>query len=223
MKRTKQIVTMLLVIFSLFGCEKGNNYYEDYTMDEVQYPGTTLAFLEAQVGLYDSLLLVLDRVPALRVQLMQTDAPITFFAMTNNSFSNALEGLNSVRRVNGRAPLYIEDIPQALLDSTVHHYAFARSIATEDLRPYVEGIEIRSANNYRMHLHYQVTSSSGFVGGGQQQIKLSDMNNSIFYRYWQESFTSMVNVKTTNGYVHQLTPSHNFGFSKLTAQLATYQ
>ncbi|GHE39415.1 hypothetical protein [Sphingobacterium griseoflavum] len=223
MKRTKQLFALMLAVFSFFGCEKGNNHYEDYILGEVQYPGTTLAFLEAQVGLYDSLLLVLDRVPALRVELMQTETPVTLFAITNNSFSNALEGLNSVRRVNGRPPLYIEDLPQALLDSTVHHYAFKRAIATDDLKPYVEGIEMRSANNYRMHLQYQVTSSSGYVGGGQQQIKLSDMNNSIFYRYWQESFTSVVNVKTTNGYVHQLTPSHNFGFSKLTAQLATYQ
>ncbi|MFD2595520.1 hypothetical protein [Sphingobacterium griseoflavum] len=218
---------MSLTILSLccalfFACKKGNDYYENRQPGAARFPGSTIDFLEASPGLYDSLLLALDRSPILRRRLLQKQDTTTLFAITNNSFTNAIEGMNTVRRNAGRRPLYIEDIPQVLLDSALYRYVFANTVTTEDLRPYVEGVEIRSLNDYRMHLQYLVSPASGYVGGGQQQIKLSDVNNSIFQRYWQESFTAMVNIQTENGYVHQLSPSHNFGFSKLITQLASY-
>jgi len=196
-------------------CKKGNTYYEDYQLPDAEFDGTTLKFLESQGAVYDSLLLALDRVPDLRAKLNSMSDTLTFFASSNSSFTNAIEAMNSVRKAGNRTPLYLEDIPQLMLDSLMYHYTFRGNHNTESLDQLVEGKEIRSIDDYRMHMMYNVTSASGVTGGGQQQIKLSDMNNSIFQRYWQESNTSVVNIKTKNGTLHVLTPSHNFGFSKL--------
>lgn len=218
MKRQLNIFLLALAALIIFSCKKGDSYYKNYTLKETVYEGTSLDFLESS-NLYDSLLLVLDRVPALRKKLNESEKT-TFFAMSNNSFTNALAALNAVRKANNRSSIYLEDIPLEVLDETLYHYLFDGTYTTDDLKNYTEGLEIRSANDYRMHLQYDVTFASGFVDGGQQQIKLSDMNNSIFQRYWQESFTSVVNIRTSNGLVHILAPSHNFGFSKLTSLLA---
>ncbi|UIR55387.1 fasciclin domain-containing protein [Sphingobacterium sp. SRCM116780] len=216
MKRQLYIVfSFLTLVIGFAACKKGNTYYEDYQLKDTEFKGTTLNFLETQGSVYDSLLLALERVPDLRSKLNSTTDTLTFFATTNSSFTNALEAMNAVRKASNRAPLFIEDIPQIVLDSLMYHYAFNGNYNTNSLEEFKEGKEVRAIDNYRMHLMFKVTSASGITNGGQQQIKLSDINNSIFQRYWQESNTSVVNIKTTNGTVHILSPSHNFGFSKL--------
>ncbi|VTR33920.1 Uncharacterised protein [Sphingobacterium thalpophilum] len=206
---------LIVLLAGIVGCKKGNNYYENFELRYTEYDGTSLEFLESQGTTYDSLLLVLERVPAIRAKLKDTDAKLTFFAMTNSSFTNALDAMNGVRKAGNRLPLYLEDIPQLILDSLTYHYAFEGIYDTPYLRNFVEGKVIKSVDDYDMSLKYKVTSASGIIGGGQQQIILSDMNRSIFQRYWQESATSVVNIRTRNGMLHVLAPSHNFGFSKL--------
>lgn len=208
-------ISVLLLLMGLASCKKGNTYYEDYQIKYTEYNGTTLEFLEEQGSVYDSLLLVLERVPDLRARLKNPKDTITFFAMTNNSFTNAIDAMNAIRTAGNRPHLFLEDIPQPLIDTLTYHYAFNGIHDTESLKDFVEGKEIRSVDDYRMTMKYKVSSASGIIEGGQQQIVLSDMNNSIFQRYWQESNTSVVNIRTTNGRLHILSPSHNFGFSKL--------
>ncbi|AIM35709.1 hypothetical protein KO02_02715 [Sphingobacterium sp. ML3W] len=216
MKRTLYFgFSFLLLAMAFVACKKGNTYYEDYQVEYTAYNGTTLQFLEEQGSVYDSLLLVLERVPNLRARLNDPTDTITFFALTNNSFTNATDAMNAVRSSANKPPLFLEDIPQPLLDTLTYHYAFDGVYDTDNLKDFIEGKEIRSIDNYRMTMKYKVTSASGIVEGGQQQITLSDMNNSIFQRYWQESSTSVVNIRTTNGRLHILVPSHNYGFSKL--------
>lgn len=206
---------LLCILLGFTACKKGNTYYENYSLKYTEYDGTTLQFLEEQGSTYDSLLLVLERVPDLRAKLGNASEKTTFFASTNNSFTNALEALNAVRQASNRSKMYLEDIPKTILDTLTYHYAFDGIYDTDALRDFVEGKEVLSIDKYRMTIQYKVTSASGIVGGGQQQLVLSDMNNSIFKRYWQESNTSVVNIRTTNGMLHILAPSHNFGFSKL--------
>lgn len=216
MKRILYVgISLLLLVLTVVACKKGNTYYEDYQIKYTEYDGTTLQFLEEQNMVYDSLLLVLERVPSLRARLKNPKDTITFFAMTNNSFTNAIDAMNAVRNAANRPKLFLEDIPQALVDTLTNHYAFDGIYDTDNLKDFVEGKEIRSIDQYRMTMKYKVSSASGIVQGGQQQIILSDMNNSIFQRYWQESNTSVVNIRTTNGRLHILAPSHNYGFSKL--------
>lgn len=208
-------LSLIVLLLGIASCKKGNTYYEDFQVKYTEFDGTSLEFLESQGSTYDSLLLVLDRVPSVRAKLKDPNTKITFFAMTNSSFTNALEAMNGVRKAGKRAPLYLEEIPQLILDSLTYHYAFDGEYDTPYLRDFVEGKVIKALDDYDMTLKYKVTSASGIIGGGQQQIILSDMNNSIFQRYWQESATSVVNIRTRNGMLHVLAPSHNFGFSKL--------
>ncbi|MFU1858062.1 hypothetical protein ACK8HY_13680 [Sphingobacterium sp. NGMCC 1.201703] len=208
-------LSLIVLLLSIASCKKGNTYYEDFQVKYTEFDGTSLEFLESQGNTYDSLLLVLDRVPSVRAKLKDANATTTFFAMTNSSFTNALDAMNGVRKAGNRSPLYLEDIPQLILDSLTYHYAFDGEYDTPYLRDFVEGKVIKAIDDYNMTLKYKVTSASGIIGGGQQQIILSDMNRSIFQRYWQESATSVVNIRTQNGMLHVLAPSHNFGFSKL--------
>lgn len=208
-------LSLIVLLLSIASCKKGNTYYEDFQVKYTEFDGTSLEFLESQGSTYDSLLLVLERVPSVRAKLKDPTAKITFFAMTNSSFTNALDAMNGVRKAGNRSPLYLEDIPQLVLDSLTYHYAFDGIYDTPYLHDLVEGKVIKALDNYDMTLKYKVTSASGIIGGGQQQIILSDMNKSIFQRYWQESATSVVNIRTHNGMLHVLAPSHNFGFSKL--------
>lgn len=208
-------LSLIVLLLGVASCKKGNTYYEDFQVKYTEFDGTSLEFLESQGNTYDSLLLVLDRVPSVRAKLKDANAKMTFFAMTNSSFTNALDAMNGVRKAGNRVPLYLEDIPQLILDSLTYHYAFDGEYDTPYLRDFVEGKVIKAIDDYNMTLKYKVTSASGIIGGGQQQIILSDMNKSIFQRYWQESTTSVVNIRTHNGMLHVLAPSHNFGFSKL--------
>lgn len=220
MKRTIYLgISFLLLLAGLGACKKGNTYYEDYQVKYTSYDGTTLQYLEDQGSTYDSLLLVLERVPDLRARLKNPADTLTFFAMTNNSFTNAIDGMNAIRKAANRPFLYLEDVPQKLMDTLTYHYAFDGIYDTDYLQEFVEGKVIQSIDDYRMTLKYKVSSASGIINGGQQQIILSDMNNSIFQRYWQESNTSVVNIRTTNGRLHILAPSHNYGFSKLATYL----
>lgn len=208
------IIGVLLLL--LAACQKGDPYYENVSVGDSYYDGTILEFLESNPQNYDSLLLALDMVPQLRKRLGNIDSQTTFFATTNSSFVNAFEALNIARKKLNKKAIYIEDIPFAIMDTTLNKYAIPEIFLTKDIETYVEGKVVQTQTGHRMHMIYEMTSASGLLEGGQQRIKYSDTNNSIFHRYWQHSFTSVVNIKTKNGVVHILAPSHSFSFSKFT-------
>lgn len=216
----KVVIPFLTLLF--FACKKGNEYYYDYKSDEIIYDGSILSYLESQPGVYDSLLLVLDRVPDLRKKLNDLDADMTLFAVTNRSFELAIDALNRTRKLTDREPLYLEDVGLVDLDSMVNRYAMDEIYDIDGLAPYIDGQVVTSTkNDYNMHIQYRVLNASGFVGGGQQQLIFSDTNKSIFQRYWQRVETSAVNLKTKNGVIHVLSAGHDFGFSKFTTKFST--
>ncbi|WP_293912904.1 MULTISPECIES: hypothetical protein [unclassified Sphingobacterium] len=212
-------VFALFILTATVSCEKGDEYYKDYQNNTKVYDGTILKYLESQKGTYDSLLLVLDRAPGLRSKLMGTEK-FTFYAMTNRSFEIAVKALNATRKLTNKAPLYLEDVDQLELDSLMGRYIFDGEVTTETLYPYIDGLKTKSVYGYDMHMYYNVSNASGFVSGGQQEIEFSDVNNSIFKRYWQTTTTTAVNLKTTNGVIHFLSASHDFGFNKFTSKFS---
>ena len=221
MKILYKILLPVLLLLNL-GCEKGDKYYYNYTTTSPEYDGTIYQYLESQVGVYDSLLLVLDRLPDLRAKLQNPNAAYTLFAVTNRSFDIALEGLNTTRALTGRSNLYLEDLGLVDLDSMTNRYVIDELYDTEQLKPFIDGQVVTSTKNeYKMHIQYRVLDASGYVGGGQQQLIFSDTNNSIFQRYWQRVNTSVVNVRTKNGIIHILSAGHDFGFSKFTSKYST--
>lgn len=220
----KRISTLLLITISLLGmfsCQKGDTYYYDYQRGEQLYDGTIYEYLSRQKGTYDSLVLVLERLPELRNLLNHPDSSLTLFAVNNRSFELALKNLNIARTQNNLGPLYLEDLNLALLDTLSFHYVFDESYPVSVFESYLDGESIFcSKYNYEMHVLYRILSASGLVGVGQQQLQFSDMNESIYVRYWNITNTSSVNFNTKNGVIHTLTPGHEFGFGKLTTFLA---
>lgn len=221
MKYLYKILLPLLLLANI-GCEKGDDHYYNYNTEAPVYDGTIYEYLKTQVGVYDSLLLVLDRLPDLRAKLQNPDSAYTLFAVNNRSFDIALEGLNTTRGLTGRSNLYLEDVGLQDLDSMVNRYVITEVLDTEKLKPFIDGQLVTSTkHNYKMHIQYRALDASGYVGGGQQQLIFSDTNNSIFQRYWQRVNTSVVNVRTQNGIIHILSAGHDFGFSKFTSKYST--
>lgn len=222
------IIRIKLILFLSIGtvicflsCKKGNDFFYDYTEEAAVFDGTILKYLESRPQTYDSLLLVLDRFPDLREKLDQTNDTLTLFAPTNRSFSLSVDALNTTRALTNRQPLYLEDVPLLDLDSMICRYVFEDLIDIDQLQPFIDGLNIDSYKyGYRMHAQYDVLSASGIVDGGQQQIIFSDVNNSIFQRYWQNINTNSVDIRTKNGVIHVLASGHDFGFNKFAAKFS---
>lgn len=217
------MIKLKLQLFSIIGlvvgllltsCQKGDDYYANYENQVQAFEGNAYSYLEAQTGVYDSLLLVMDRLVPLRNTLKNDN--ITLFALTNQSFQLAIENLNKKRAIADKGPLYLEDLKLSDLDSVMSRYIFEETILTSDLNDLVDGDFYNGiTHGYRMHIQYKKLNASGFVGGGQQQLIFTDPNESIFERYWQRSPTNSVNIKTDNAVIHVLSPNHDFGFNKL--------
>jgi len=222
MKKATYLMFVLSgILTGMASCKKGDTYYYDYKNETQTYDGTVLQYLEAQPGVFDSLVLVLDRLPHLRTSLNDAGRSLTLFAVTNRSFEIAVTAMNNARRLSGRPALYLEDIARHELDSLVSRYIFADLYDIAFLSPYEEGQTVESIGfDYEMNLQYNVTNASGLVRGGQQQILFSDVNRSIFQRYWKRVNTMSVDLRTRNGIIHVLSPSHDFGFNKLTTKFS---
>lgn len=94
-----------LSVLCVIGCEKGDDYYLKYNTSAITHDGTVYDYLINQPGVYDSLVLVLERLPDLKTYLDNPNNDITFFAISNRSFELALTNLNIARRNNNLAPI----------------------------------------------------------------------------------------------------------------------
>lgn len=221
MKKLYYVLFLLSSLSTLFSCTKGDEYYSDYVNITQSYEGTILEYLESQPGTFDSLILVLDRLPELRDSLNDQNKEITLFAVTNRSFQIAVGAMNTARELSGRTPLYLEDLKKADLDSLTSRYVISGLYDTDALHTFKEGRTVPSMRyGYDMNILYNQTNASGFVQGGQQQLLFSDVNNSIFQRYWETINTASVNLYASNGVLHVLSAGHDFGFNKLTTKFS---
>lgn len=203
-------------------CEKGDNYFSNYSTEQKVYDGTIYEYIKNQRGTFDSLILVLERLPDLRRKLDNQDSTLTLFAVNNRSFELAINSLNTTRKLTDRVPLYLEDVGLSDLDSFTNRYVLNQIYDTESISPFLDGVLVKSTKyDYNMHIQYRVLNASGYYEGGEQQIVFSDTNRSIFQRYWQGINTSTVNVKTNNGIIHILSPGHDYGFGKFTSKYST--
>lgn len=215
MKRKNINLLALLgtLVFLLGSCKKSSEYYS-YENKIQEFPGNTYDYILSQKNVYDSLLLVLDRLEPIKETLKNEN--VTFFAITNKSFDNAIKDLNIKRAIANKAPLYLKDINILNLDTLMCRYIIRGALPTDTVAKLVDGLFIPSLKyGYRMHAQYRQLNASGYVNGGQQQLVFTDPNESIFQRYWESIPTNSVNISTKNSIVHVLAPDHNFGFNKL--------
>lgn len=214
----KKLSINLLVWFGMTAviassCKKQSEYYK-YENKIQEFDGNAYDYILSQKNVYDSLLLVLDRLEPLKDTLRNKN--VTFFAVTNKSFDNAIKDLNIKRAISNKQPVYLKDIDILSLDTLMCRYIIKGSLKTDSVQKLVDGLFIPSLKySYQMHTQYRRLNASGFVNGGQQQLVFTDPNESIFERYWESIPTNSVNISTKNSIIHVLAPDHNFGFNKL--------
>jgi hypothetical protein len=207
------LIVVAILCMGLFACKKNQSVYYDYQNTIKEYDGNALQYLQSQKGAYDSLLVVLNLLPALKDSI--SNQKITFFAVTNPSFAVAIKNLNVQRKDQSKAPLYLKNLDLAQLDTLMCRYILKGIRVTDDYKPFADGILISSIKyNYGMHVQYKKLNASGFVEGGPQSIIYSDPKKSIFQKYWENTTTDAVNIKTKNATINILAASHDFGFNE---------
>lgn len=213
-----QILMVAFLVSFLFACKKNDSSYYNYENKIQQFDGNALDYLQSQKGVYDSLLLVLDRLPALKDSL--ANKRLTVFAVTNKSFEISVGNLNALRKRSNKAPIYLADMDVAQLDTMTSKYLIRGNYETGDLSKFVDGLFLNSiVHNYPMHVLYTKVDASGFKEGGPQILTFSDTKESIFVRYWQRTPTNAVNIKTNNAIVNIVAPGHDFGFGDFVTRI----
>ncbi|SEW36330.1 carbohydrate-binding protein [Chitinophaga arvensicola] len=200
---------ILLMITACFACEKGmQDYRNAKPLSEVQV--STYDFLKQQGGLYDTLLLLIDRVGLTDTLKSQQ---VTFFVPQDNSITTAIRNVNFARERLGDAPNWtLDSIPNKTWDSLLRRY-IVRGIVTADSLRYADGSDLTSLYGHKMNGKTGSTNASGAVGGGTAVLQYSDMNDSRFSKDWSNALTQNVDIKSKNGWIHILESRHVFGFT----------
>lgn len=205
----------------LSACKKVDRSYAHFQPEAGVFHGNAVKYLQDQPGLYDSLLLVLDRVPRLKDSLENEE--VTLFAVSNRSLALALQNINQARSdsVPQMEPATLASIDSAVLDTFLCRYILHGNIPSADIIDFADGLFFPTVSyinsngsdtTYNMQMQFAHTNASGFVGGGPTVIIFSDPKGSIFYRYWVRVNTITVDIRTDNAVVHLLPPGHDFGF-----------
>ncbi len=231
MKRQNYFLSVLFILTLLnVGCKKTDSpYYKTEISETVQFNGTVLQYLESQKGLYDSMVVVLKRYPNFQ-QLLSSPGKLTVFAIPNAAFQVAVTTFNRERAKTDSVPLYFSPnnfnradsgmFDYLALEQLIARYIFEGTYTYERLAESTNGFPTNSILGYEMNLKAQQENAVGAIKDGPKVIELSDMNNSIFRRFWKSALTSTIGaVQTSNALVHVLTQNHEFGFASFTDKL----
>ncbi|UOE47791.1 hypothetical protein MTO98_25610 [Mucilaginibacter sp. SMC90] len=214
----KLLMVCAVIAIVTISCKKGDQTYHDALKQSfTSYDGSAMDYLKAQTGVYDSLLVLVDRIPGLQDSL--TNKKITFFSITNKSFETAIKSLNRDRAFENKPPLYLRDLDVSVLDTMVYKYVISGTYLTTDISSQSNGVDFSGLKyEYPMHVDYQLLNASGYVGAGEQQLLFSDTNNSTISSNWVSTTTQTLNIKTKNGIIHVLSPGHIFGFNQFSSK-----
>ncbi len=204
---------VISVVTLAVSCKKTDDTYRNYSNTAGAFNGNALEYLQSQPGLYDSMLLVINRLGGVADTLRNKD--ITLFAINNRSFSIALSTINQARRsmLPAKPDVSFSSMDSAVLDTFFCRYILRGKVASTDIIPLTDGGLFSSIRyNYNMQMQLQRTDASGYQNGGPATIIFSDPKNSVFVRNWIRVPTITVDVKTTNAVIHLLSSGHDFGF-----------
>ncbi|MBZ4189081.1 fasciclin domain-containing protein [Niabella beijingensis] len=206
-------VWILAALIVTAGCSKADQTYVKYNNTAGSFNGNAIEYLQSQPGVYDSMLLVINRLPGVADSLRS--GSYTVFATSNRSYTIALKNINDARRdsVPALPAVSFSTMDEAVLDSFFCRYIIPGHITTQQLYDRADGLEFPSMKyEYKMQLQLRATNASGFLGGGPSAILFSDMRKSVFAVNWVRVYTNTVDIKTSNAILHVLDPGHNFGF-----------
>ncbi len=207
---------LFIAFWALMGfgsCKKVDDTYKNYKNTIGDFKGNALSYLQSQQGLYDSMLLVINRLNGLSDTLATGN--VTVFAIPNGSFDLAVKNVNQARRdsIPAMPPVSLSTMDSATLDEFFCRYILIEKVSTDSIINFSDGRYFPSIKyDYPMQLQFTQTNASGFLGGGPKAIIFSDPQGSMFMANWVRTTTITVNIKTTNAIVHLLPSSHNFGF-----------
>ena len=209
------LVTVVVICFLMTapGCKKSDDTYKDYTNTAGTFNGNALQYLQSQPGLYDSMLLVINRLGGLADTITKNN--ITVFAINNKSFSIALENINQARKdfIPTKPEVSFSTMDSATLDTFFCRYILKDRVSSADIRSLTDGrLFVSTRYNYNMHLQLQRTNASGFQDGGPSSIIFSDPKNSVFVRNWIRVPTITMDINSNHASVHLLSSGHDFGF-----------
>ena len=207
------LVLAIVLTVAVCGCKKTDDTYTNFQNTAGRFNGSALAYLQSQPGVYDSMLLVINRLTGIRDSLTNND--LTVFAVTNRSFSLALQNINQARRdsIPAMPEVSFSTMDSAVLDTFFCRYLVHTKQLSDDLTGFTDGRLFSSLRyNYNMQMQFTQTNASGYLHGGPKAIIFSDPKNSVFTRNWIRATTITVDVKTANAVVHLLPPGHDFGF-----------
>ena len=208
--KVNKVYIFLFLLFLVSGCAKDKGFY-DQSLQKVKFDGTMMDYLSSKPGVFDSLIKVVKRT---QIDKMLNDSTnITLFAPTNSSFQLAIQNLYNTRKESDKMMEYLSNLEYNHLDTMMSQYV-VRGFYSSDSMVTKDGILIYDFRyNRRMNAKLTTATSSGFKDGGPEIIEFSDTKNSQFNRNWITSSTASINIETTNGMIHVLSPSHIFGFN----------
>lgn len=206
----------LAVLLCTTSCTKFDGYY-GYENTENVFNGNSLAYLESKSGVFDSVLLVLNRLPYLRDAVANEE--VTLFAPTNSTFQTALANLNLVRDNQHKERLSIQTLDIKQLDTLMTKY-IGEGIISTDSTLYIDGLPVTTYGiQHPMHAQRIKESASGLIDGGVEVLYYSDTRDNSFQSQWVRATSQAVNIFTTNGVVHVLGGRHEFGFGEFLTRM----
>jgi hypothetical protein len=208
-----EISCLLVLIAGLLiaGCQKDGGY-KAYTKGQTQIDANMYDYLKSRVGVFDSMVLVIDRVGLKRVM---SNTQITLFAVTNTSFITAMRNLNVLREKEGLPPVSLMDLDKAHLDTLFCRYVVPGVYPTDSLREYPDGRGINSLKYSReVNLQLYSQAASGYGGGGPKYVIYSDTKGSFYINRWIRANTISMDTYVRNGVMHILSGDHEFGFNE---------
>lgn len=210
MVNIKILLVAGLGIMMLFPCCKKDSGYHNYENQLREFDGSIFEFLQSEHQ-YDSFLLAIER-----VHLTDTlkSGMYTVFAPTDASFKQAIENMNTLRTIQGRAHMFISTVPYEQLDSLICRYIVRDTFASRDM-VLQDGIGLTAIRyRYPMHGKFSRTDAEGHVNGGPGIITYSDTKGVIYTNRWSNATTVAIDIKTKNGLVNVLEKDHMFGFDE---------
>lgn len=215
MKKLNACIILFSLMVFILSCTKDGGNYDPQAIDR-DFKGSTYDYLKSKPGVYDSLLLAIDRIGA---QNILRDSNITLFAVSNPGFQLALTNLNNLLAVSEKPPRSLSSIQYTQLDTMVNQYIIKGRYPSDSLRQQ-DGLDLKTIKyNYPMHAKVSKSTASGYLGGGPEFIQISDTRRSQFNRDWVTVNTGSINIRTKNGIVHVLGTDNVFGFDSFITRL----
>jgi hypothetical protein len=212
------LIIIALIATIAASCKKGDQTYYHYKQVLPTFNGSALDYLKHQTGVFDSMLVVLNRFPDLQDSLAN-EKNITVFGVPNSCFQRVIGSLNAGRKNLGQPPVYLSNINADVLDTMICKYLVHGSYPISYLNTQTNGLLVSSIKlNYQMFLQYQVLNASGLVGEGEQQVSFFDTNNSTLQSSWVNAVVDTLDIKANNATIYVLSPGHDFDFNQFSTK-----